>query len=97
MPDSTPGPRAAGDNPRYRKALAEVLADRALQAQVEQAVAAYEPLPPTEPVRKRPRAWRILLFPLTVRRFERVFYCQGESFFSRWVMALKFARSTVQS
>lgn len=49
------------------------------------------------PAPVRQRWWRFLLFPLTMRKFERVFFCQGESFLPRWVQAFRCAKITVRT
>lgn len=82
--------------------MPEPALEPSLQRQVDAAVRAYRPLPPpAAPGAKlrgsRSWAWRVLWFPVTVRRFERVFYCQGESFVARWALALRFARTTVRT
>lgn len=62
--------------------------------------AAYQPIPPSAPkdepdgVRVKPRWTRIAKFPITARKFERVFNAQGEPLVARWILACKFALAT---
>lgn len=48
------------------------------------------------PVKVRPHWYRVVRFPVTMRRFERVLYAQGEGWFSRWVSAFNFARLSLR-
>lgn len=45
---------------------------------------------------KSSRWYRRWQFPLTLRKFERVFYAQGESFLARWTLAWGFAWTTLK-
>lgn len=48
-------------------------------------------------VRVRPTWGRVLQFPVTVRKFERVFFCQGKGRVARWTAAVRWAWVTVRA
>jgi hypothetical protein len=62
---------------------AKILADRAAH-------------PAPVPLKVKPRWFRLALFPLTMRKFERVFFTQGEGFVRRWWQAWTMAKLTVR-
>lgn len=74
---------------------ASELTDAQINAMVREQIDAYRELPKTE-MRVRPTWYRVIQFPRTVRKFERVFHAQGEPFTSRWWLALRMAAPTVR-
>lgn len=77
--------------------------DALVAKEAERLRRAYRPLPPADerapvpvPRRVRGRWTRVLKFPLTARRFERVFHAQGEPLVARWRLALRFALVTLR-
>ncbi len=47
-------------------------------------------------VRKKPVWYRVLMLPITVRKFERVFAAQGEPWVWRWLRALVISKVTLR-
>lgn len=52
--------------------------------------------PAPVPVKVRSRWFRLMKFPVTVRKFERVFAAQGEPLVWRWIRAAMMARVTIR-
>jgi hypothetical protein len=75
--------------------------NRIENAQIERmaraAIDAYKPIDPDlKPAPTKPRWFRVWAFPVTVRRFERVFAAQGEPIGWRWLQAIKMSLPTVK-
>lgn len=85
-------------NEVYRERMAGVLRDEPLRRGIQASLDAYEPVPlGLVSLSRKPWRTRVLKFPITVWRFERVFEAQGEPCVARWVLAVRLAWPTVRS
>ncbi len=78
---------------RFNRALEHERLANELAAKIQ---AERDAHPAPVEVHKKPLWFRLLLLPITVRKFERVFAAQGEPWLWRWLRAIVISKVTLR-